>query len=111
MSQVHTQITLRALQGKPLADPRIRDMVAATAHSLGERNGITVRDVRATDTSVVITLDAPRIAAIGLAAELRRVTETWYTRKYGEPTLWGEVTPAPGSDNTDDDDAEGWKKQ
>ena len=37
-----TRITLRALEGEPLGDARIRDMVIASAEALAERHGMTV---------------------------------------------------------------------
>lgn len=92
MADRSSTITLRALEGEPLADPRIADMVIATARALAERHGFEVLHVE-TDSAadaVTFTLNAGRIEALGFAAELRRLTTRWYTQKYGEPTLWGE---------------------
>lgn len=85
-----TAITLRALRGEPLSDPAVRDMVVAAAHALAERTGITILDLRAEPDRVTITLEALRVVALGFAAELRRSTTAWYTRKYDVGTLWGE---------------------
>ena len=90
MSPVQSQITLRALEGEPLSDPRIREMVVATAHAIAERQGVEVIDTSATPTSITLRLNVGRIEAIGFAAELRRLTTRWYTQKYGQTTLWGE---------------------
>jgi hypothetical protein len=39
-------------------------------------------------------LRADEVAALGFAAELRRLTNAWYERRYRDGPLWG--TPAPG---------------
>ena len=39
-----------------------------------------------------------QIEAVGFAAELRRLTTSWYTHKFGVDTLWGE---APTDDERD----------
>jgi hypothetical protein len=88
----HSSITLRALDGQPLDDDRIRDMVIATAHALAERHGLVVLHVETEPDRATFTLSAGRIEALGFAAELRRLTTRWYTQKYGERTLWGEAT-------------------
>ena len=86
-----TTITLRALEGTPLAHERIREMVIATARAIAERQGIEVRQVRADDDSVTAVLVAGRIESFGFAAELRRLTTNWYAHKFGVPELWGEA--------------------
>ena len=86
-----SHITLRALEGAPLHDQRIREMVMATAHALAERHGMTLLNIAADDESVTVTLPAGRIEAMGFAAELRRLTTRWYTQKFGVSTLWGEL--------------------
>ena len=95
-----TTITLRALEGEPLSDARIRDMVEATARAIAERQGVAVLEVRSEDDRIHVTLPVTRLAAIGFAAELRRLTTRWYTQKYGEETLWGEPI----------DDGDEWKR-
>ncbi len=94
-----TSVTLRALEGLPLKDPRIRDMVVATAESLAERNGVQVLDISTEPDHIAVTLAAARLVAIGFAAELRRLTTRWYTRKFGVSTLWGE----PPEEHDDDE--------
>ena len=85
-----TTITLRALEGEPLADAAVRGMVEATAHAIAERQGVAVLDLRSEADRIHVTLPVNRLAAIGFAAELRRLTTRWYTQKFGEATLWGE---------------------
>ena len=87
-----SSITLRALEGEPLADDKIRDMVIATAHALAERHGLKVLHVETDPDQATFTLNAGRIEAVGFPAELRRLTTRWYTQKFGERTLWGEAT-------------------
>ncbi|MBL8746940.1 MAG: hypothetical protein JNK58_11360 [Phycisphaerae bacterium] len=89
MSDAVTSITLRALEGTPLADPNIRDLVVATANSIGERNNVAVHAIRSDGQAITIDLDAPKLVALGFAAELRRVTDRWYRNKTGR-SLWGE---------------------
>ena len=98
-------VTLRALDGAPLADDAVRSMVIANAHAIAERQGVRVREVTTTDEAITVILDgvpdASPLIAMGFAAELRRPTTAWYTRKYGVTTLWGEPPDA--------DDDETWK--
>lgn len=85
-----TRITLRALEGTPLQHENIRTMVVATAQALAERQGLRILEINADESSVTATVDADRIVAIGFAAELRRLTTSWYRHKFGVDTLWGE---------------------
>jgi len=89
-------VRLRALEGRPLDDPVVRDTVIATAHAIGERTGINIVSVDSEGDAVVTTLAADNLAALGFLAELRRLTEAWYAKKFGEP-LWGRG-PAPGEE-------------
>jgi hypothetical protein len=82
-------ITLRALDGEPLAEQAIREMVVSTARAIAERQGVRLRDVHTTADSITATLDAGRIEAVGFAAELRRLTGNWYRHKFGAD-LWGD---------------------
>lgn len=86
-----TVITLRALEGRPLADAAIRAMVEATAHAIAERQGMKLLELHSEDDRIRVALPTNRLAAIGFAAELRRLTTRWYTQKYGAETLWGEA--------------------
>lgn len=84
-------VTLRALAGAPLQDERVRATVLSTAHAIAERIGVRIAAIEADDGSVTASIRAGRIEAMGFAAELRRVTDSWYAAKYGEETLWGKV--------------------
>ena len=86
-----TTITLRALEGRPLSDAAIRGMVEATANAIAERQGLRVQALRSEADRIHVTLPVGRLAAIGFAAELRRLTTRWYTQKFGAQTLWGEA--------------------
>ncbi|HVZ93123.1 MAG TPA: hypothetical protein VG797_01290 [Phycisphaerales bacterium] len=88
-----TTIRLRALEGAPLADPVVRETVIAAAHALAERNNVAVRAITAHDDHITATLELDRLASIGFAAELRRITNKWYAAKFKEPNLWGEHHP------------------
>jgi hypothetical protein len=104
-------ITLRAISGEPLAEDAIREMVSATAHAIAERTGVRLINLSTTRDSVTATLEAGRIEAFGFAAELRRLTTTWYTKKYEATTLWGEASHEDDDDADEDEDAgEAWKR-
>jgi hypothetical protein len=91
-----SRITLRALQGEPLKQQRVREMIAATAHAIAERQGIPVIEMDLNNDCITVALGTGRIEAIGFAAELRRLTTRWYTQKFGMETLWGEPPPEEG---------------
>jgi len=99
-----TTITLHALEGEPLREEAIRGMVEATAHAIAERQGIEVTSVSTEPDSIRVSLRTNRVAALGFAAELRRLTTNWYTAKYGRSTLWGEPPRA-------DEEHEGWRSE
>ena len=99
-------ITLRALAGRPLQDQRVRETVIATAKAIAERQGVELLEVSAEPTSITVTLGASRVVAMGFAAELRRLTTTWYTKKFGAASLWGEPPREPDEDVA----GEWWKK-
>lgn len=102
-SSERSTITLRALEGEPLADEAVRAMVLATARAIAERIGVEILTLKADERSVTVTIFGTRMAAVGLAAELRRLTTAWYAHKYGVDSLWGEA-PESG------DDDEAWKQ-
>ena len=91
-------ITLKALEGEPLKHERIREMVVATAHAIAERQGIEVLAIGTTSSSITARLATGRIQAMGFAAELRRLTTSWYRHKFGAVSLWGEVEPDEGDE-------------
>ena len=86
-------ITLRALEGEPLADNSIRQIIVSTAHAIAERQGVTVLNLETTPDSITVTLKTGRIQSLGFAAELRTLTTRWYTKKFNMDTLWGNPPP------------------
>jgi hypothetical protein len=96
-----TSITLHALRGTPLAERRVRDMVVAAAHALGERHGVDVLRVEAAPDRITCTIAGDRIVALGFAAELRRSTGAWYEHTQGVGDMWG--SPRVGSAEDDRD--------
>ena len=105
-----TRVTLRALEGAPLADEQIRSTVVATAHAIAERTGVELRDLETTESSITVSLATSRIGAIGFLAELRRLTTKWRHDRTGEPSLWGDALHVFSDDDwdeaEDDDDAD-----
>ena len=97
-AETTSAITLKALEGEPLRHERIREMVVATAHAIAERQGIEVLAIGTTSSSITAHLVTGRIEALGFAAELRRLTTSWYRHKYGEVSLWGEAEPEEGDE-------------
>lgn len=91
-------VTLHALDGAPLADDTVRRTVRAAAHAIAERNGVELIDIQLESDKLIATLATTRLAAIGFAAELRRVTTTWYRGKTGVEHLWGEPRSEPDDD-------------
>jgi hypothetical protein len=82
-------LRLRALEGCPMDDPVVRDTVIATAHAIAERTGVVVRGVTTDADSITVTLEIDKLAALGFMAELRRLTNAWYEKKFREGPLWG----------------------
>ena len=103
-------MTLRALEGEPLNEARIREMVVANAHAIAERQGIAVLRVTPLPDRIEVTLETGRVQAIGFAAELRRVTTNWYRHKFDNRSLWGDPPPEESRGEEErDDEADWWK--
>jgi hypothetical protein len=83
-------VTLRARDGRPLDDPGVRNVVIATAESIGERLGVGVRVLDADGASITIEVDGGTLPAMGLAAELRRATDRWHEARHGV-ALWSPL--------------------
>jgi hypothetical protein len=81
-------LRLRALEGTPLEDERVRAMVLATARAIAERSGVALRRLEATPDCVTLTVELDRLGALGLVAELRNVTNAWYEGKFHSGPLW-----------------------
>jgi hypothetical protein len=84
-----SSLRLRALEGIPMDDPVVRDTVIATAHAIAERFGVSVQALTTDSNSITVTLAIDKLAAIGFMAELRRLTNAWYEKKFKEGPLWG----------------------
>lgn len=84
----HT-VRLRALAGRPLADPELRRIVVAAAEAIAEREGVRLASLQADDAGVTAEIEGGAVEAVGFAAELRRVTDAWYVGKYDVGPLWG----------------------
>jgi hypothetical protein len=103
-------VILRALSGLPLADPLVRDVVVATAHAIAERTGVKMIDLQWSPDAIMVTLGTSKLAAIGFAAELRRLTNRWHAARNPKvnppPSLWGDPPPLDEVDSAD-----WWKKK
>lgn len=108
MSQPHSTITLRAIEGTPLREPRVRRIVEATARAIAERHNVEVVSIQSEDDRVTVTLAAHRLAAIGFIAELRRLTTAWYHTDHPGEYLWGDAH-GHNQDDEEDDPADWWK--
>lgn len=99
------EFRLSALAGEPLKDGPTRAMVESSARALAEREGLTLTHLELGPAHVAGRLNAEDVVALGFAAELRRVTNAWYERRYRDGPLWG--TPAPGDDRLTGGDGSG----
>lgn len=85
----HSTVRLTAIHGSPLAEGKVRATVVATAHAIAERVGVPILHVGTDDQSVQVTLGCGQVESVGFAAELRRLTNSWYTSKFNLGPLWG----------------------
>lgn len=90
-------VTLRALEGEPLADDRVRETVLAACRGIAERTGVRLGRIDIEPDAIRIEVGGTRLEALGLAAELRRVTNAWHKARSAGMSLWGEA-PASGDD-------------
>ena len=51
-------ITLRALEGEPLRDEALREMIIATARAIAERQGVDVLELRTEPDRITVSLSA-----------------------------------------------------
>lgn len=95
-------LRLRAHDGIPMDDPVVRDTVIATAHAIAERTGVVLTALSTDSNSITVTLAIDKLAAIGFMAELRRLTNAWYAKKFpdlqAEGPLWGTPPREDGGD-------------
>lgn len=108
MSESPSTVVLRALEGSPMRDPQVRRIVESMAHAIAERNGVHLVELRVADDHVLATLEVNRLAALGFAAELRRLTTAWHrAREPDAPPLWGDPRSEPPEE---EDEADWWKR-
>ncbi len=81
-------VTLRS-QTDALSDERVRATVESAARALAERQGVKLVELMVDERELIATLVGSEVVGVGFVSELRRTTETWYTKRTGEPTLWG----------------------
>lgn len=79
-------------------DPVVRDTVIATAHAIAERTGVILESLSTDSNSITVTLQIDKLSAIGFMAELRRLTNAWYEKKFRDAPLWG----TPGAAGEED---------
>lgn len=84
-----SEFRLSALAGEPLSDPPTRAMVESSARALAEREGLALTHLELGPAHVAGRLNADDVTALGFAAELRRLTNAWYERRYRDGPLWG----------------------
>lgn len=89
-------VTLRAKSGSPLLDEMIHRNVVAAANALAERTGIALIGIDAAGDRLVLDVEGPQLVAIGLAAELRRITDAWHRGRFAGKPLWDEPDSADG---------------
>lgn len=83
-STSHTRIIAK---DDMLNAPATRDIIAATAHAIAEREGVSLLRVEVEAWGVNLEVAGPEVLVIGLAAELRRNTNLWAAAR-GLPSLW-----------------------
>lgn len=99
-----TSIVLRALSGEPLKNEPVKSIVESTAWAIGERTGIAVVSVQTLPDRAHIVLECSRLESIGFAAELRRLTQRWYEKKFpGSGHLWGPDPKNPAKPDSSDE--------
>lgn len=107
---MQTSIARLTSNTAPLADKRLRETTTAVATSIAERFGVKIVNIRTSDSVIEVELQASKLAAIGFAAELRRVTNRWAETK-NLPHLWPDPPPeSPPEDFPFDGSYDGWLK-
>ena len=84
-------------------------MVASTARAIAERTGIELVSLDLDETSVEARVATHRLAAIGFAAELRRVTNAWHAGRSKGELLWPVREIDPRDPDDPDRGPEDWR--
>ncbi len=99
---------LHAAAGAALADATVHDTVVASAEAIAERTGVRLVSIEVDGAGVTALVEGDRLMAIGFAAELRRLTGSWYTKHHPGEHLWLDPPGGgPDGDAQDDDDDDG----
>ncbi|MBX3361373.1 MAG: hypothetical protein KF912_12370 [Phycisphaeraceae bacterium] len=93
------RVRLNAASEGALAESAVHDMVVASAEGIAERTGVRLVSIEADESGITAIVEGDRLAALGLAAELRRLTGAWYARRHPGERLWHE--PPQTEDETD----------
>jgi hypothetical protein len=89
-------VILRAKRSSPLLDETVHRNVVAAANALAERTGVALIGIDAAGDRLVLDVEGPQLVAIGFAAELRRITNTWHRGRFDGAPLWDEPTAGDG---------------
>jgi hypothetical protein len=89
-------VRLNAATPGALSDPMVHDTVVSSAEAIAERTGVVLVSIEVDDGGVTAIVEGGRMEALGLAAELRRLTGAWYTRHVPGEHLWVEPPIAGG---------------
>lgn len=93
---------LNAASAGALLDGAVHDTVVASAEGIAERTGVRLVSIEVDEGGVTAIVEGDRLAALGLAAELRRLTGAWYTRHRPGEHLWVEPDAAGEDDGEDE---------
>mgnify|MGYP002399839189 CR=1 FL=1 len=97
-----TRVRLIASARGVLADDAVHDIVVSSAEAIAERTGVTLVSIEVDEAGVTAVVEGDRLAALGLAAELRRLTGAWYSKRFPGTHLWVEPPRDDGNGEGDD---------
>ncbi len=95
---------LHAAADAALADSTVHDTVVASAEGIAERTGVRLVSIEVDGGGVTALVEGDRFMAIGFAAELRRLTGSWYARHHPGEHLWVDPPQGDSDPDTDEDD-------
>lgn len=96
-----TRVRLNAAVTGALSDMTVHDTVVSSAEGIAERTGVRLVSIEVDEGGVTAFVEGDRLAALGLAAELRRLTGAWYARRRPGDHLW--IEPPDDADEGPDD--------
>lgn len=102
-----TRVRLNAAAAGALSDPKVHDTVVSSAEAIAERTGVVLVSIEVDERGVTAVVEGGRLEALGLAAELRRLTGAWYARHAPGEHLWIEPPDHGDAEGGDDTDAGG----